>query len=142
MQMMTRSTLSQVKIFLHNPTQHTLQELLAVPALYTILELEHVREGKYALETLGVIGWMYHRGKEVMDGLLGLNLAPLSQLASHSMPMEQRKSEIRDWEKVCDIFVQNYTQLRKFQRQAAVMVCHKSDFVLNILSCLMMARQM
>ncbi|KIK53808.1 hypothetical protein GYMLUDRAFT_250129 [Collybiopsis luxurians FD-317 M1] len=42
MQMMAQSTLHQVKIFLHNPNQYMLQDLLAVPALYTILKLEHL----------------------------------------------------------------------------------------------------
>ncbi|KIK53467.1 hypothetical protein GYMLUDRAFT_178976, partial [Collybiopsis luxurians FD-317 M1] len=102
MQTMTRSSLKNLETFLLSPTWENLQGLLGVPALYTVLELEHGREGNYASDTLGVANWMLKRGKEVMDSLLALNHEPLPGTLTQNIvtsTVQKNSSEIHSWEK-------------------------------------------
>ncbi|KIK65168.1 hypothetical protein GYMLUDRAFT_240473 [Collybiopsis luxurians FD-317 M1] len=99
MQAMTLSTLNNLKIFVDFSTRDNLQLLLGVPSLYTILELEQAKEGRYAIETLGVARWMYNRGKEVLNALLAINSIPLGFMSDTTLPISQMDKEIQNWEK-------------------------------------------
>ncbi|KAJ7267108.1 hypothetical protein C8J57DRAFT_1435895 [Mycena rebaudengoi] len=70
LQMVPVPALAQLFLFCEDPTNKNKAELLAVPAIYTVLKYEHQKLGFYSEELMGTCRWICDRGIEVMSRLM------------------------------------------------------------------------
>lgn len=70
LQMARRGTLRLLSVFIMSPTTQNASQLVSIPALYNILELERDHEsGVYSDAVLELSVWIHSRGMEVLKKL-------------------------------------------------------------------------
>lgn len=92
---MNVDALSALHVFSDTPTKENAGRMIAIPAIYKILQADYRSGVGYSADVVGLCCWMYRRGWEILQ-------AVSKGAVGEPMPLLQREVNdiYGDWEKV------------------------------------------